>query len=287
MERVKELVAELGQIKVEILDEIARMNKIIKKLPEGELDVVIVRGEKYQYYWRFPKENNRKRKYLSQKKDAKLIAQLGDKRYAKEAIKNLEQNLKAIDIFLAKVTDEVGVYLADKLEEKGIPTTSRTCLSQKAKGTAWVEKKRREKKEDMTKNASYYEKYKSSQKFPTLGGDVVRSKGEGLIADILFSNQIPYAYEDKLEFGDEFKYPDFAIYDPVSDRVLYYEHFGRIDKEDYLMTTIMKLHFYLRHGLKPGVDFIFTFETEDEPLTTKMVYDVLAKYVNNVALKAA
>lgn len=285
MNRLKGLLEMLEELQGEIRKEITRLKSVLAYLPEGSLQLDYKNGPgREQYYIKKPGE---KRRYLSKKKDANLILQLGDKRYIIIALKNLEENLEAIAEFLKKANGNIGVYLADQLEMKGIHTTGKTCLSAKKKQLNWIEARKWEKMLDRKRNAKFYEKFKDWEIFETLAGDKVRSKGEGLIADILFTNNIAYAYETRLEFGNEHKYSDFVIYDPYTDREIIYEHFGRMDKNDYIYDTVRKLLLYLEHGLRPGIDFIFTFETKTKPLTTKKICEVVSEHITNVDLKVA
>lgn len=66
----------------------------------------------------------------------------------------------------------------------------------------------------------------------------MRSKSEAMIVKVLKQNKIPYRYEAKLLFGDIEMYPDFTIRHPKTGQWFYWEHFGLLDKADYVKTCI-------------------------------------------------
>jgi hypothetical protein len=105
----------------------------------------------------------------------------------------------------------------------------------------------------------------------------VRSKSEAMIAKVLKQNKIPYRYEAKLLLDDVEIYPDFTIRHPETGQLFYWEHFGLLDKTDYVKNMHSKLQLYTSHGLMPGINLITTYENKDNPLTFEMI-EMLAKY---------
>ena len=60
----------------------------------------------------------------------------------------------------------------------------------------------------------------------TLAGHKVRSKSEVIIANLLYTNHIPYRYEAALALNELTVYPDFTILHPTTQQFFYWEHFG-------------------------------------------------------------
>lgn len=84
----------------------------------------------------------------------------------------------------------------------------------------------------------------------TTRGDVVRSKSEALIAELLHARSIDYAYERKLTFDDgSFRYPDFTIEDDDLGRTVYWEHLGMLNDSVYAERWAAKRQWYLDHGV--------------------------------------
>lgn len=66
----------------------------------------------------------------------------------------------------------------------------------------------------------------------TLSGDMVRSKSEVIIANILFQSSIPFKYEEPLVAPDgSWRLPDFTI--EWNGEKYFWEHLGMLDNEDY------------------------------------------------------
>ena len=96
----------------------------------------------------------------------------------------------------------------------------------------------------------------------TNSGIYVRSKSERTIADLLDQYGVPYRYEAELTLGSENRSPDFTINRPYDGRMFLWEHFGRMDVEDYRRKTVEKLAFYARHGFFPYDNLICTYEKD-------------------------
>ncbi len=84
----------------------------------------------------------------------------------------------------------------------------------------------------------------------TTRGDVVRSKSEALIAELLHARKVEYAYERKLTFDDgSFRYPDFTIEDDDLGRTIYWEHLGMLNDSVYAKRWEKKRGWYSDHGV--------------------------------------
>lgn len=77
------------------------------------------------------------------------------------------------------------------------------------------------------------DKHKVGKIYKTLKGDMVRSKSEVIIANILFNEKINYEYEKELHYkaGAHPIKPDFTIY--VNGNEYYWEHLGMVGIEEY------------------------------------------------------
>ncbi len=101
--------------------------------------------------------------------------------------------------------------------------------------------------------------YQRSNNYPeklihnTYAGILVRSKSEVLIANALFSKQIPFRYEACLQLGSHTVYPDFTIRHPVTKKIYYWEHLGMMGEEDYLDNALTKIRRYCRNNIYPNL----------------------------------
>jgi ATP-dependent DNA helicase RecQ len=81
--------------------------------------------------------------------------------------------------------------------------------------------------------------------FKTRKGDLVRSKSEVIIANLLFESNIDYAYEKKLFYeGGKYIEPDFTI--KLGTDVIYWEHLGMIGADSYDDRWLKKKEIYER-----------------------------------------
>ncbi|MGP8281613.1 MAG: AAA family ATPase, partial [Desulfomonilaceae bacterium] len=79
----------------------------------------------------------------------------------------------------------------------------------------------------------------------TAKGEAVRSKSEVVIANSLFSKQINYLYEQRLDGHDgSCRFPDFTIKEDESGQVFYWEHLGMLNDSAYEKRWKQKLQWY-------------------------------------------
>ena len=98
----------------------------------------------------------------------------------------------------------------------------------------------------------------------------VRSKSEIIIADKLYDMGIPYKYEHPLFLdGIGNIYPDFTILKINTREEIYLEHFGMMDKPEYVSNFIKKQSTYINNGIIPGKNLFMTFETSERPLNIR------------------
>ena len=83
----------------------------------------------------------------------------------------------------------------------------------------------------------------------------------------LNQHHIPYRYECELVLGKSTFYPDFTIKHPVTDEILYWEHFGLMEDKLYCQNAYRKLQVYADNGIIPGKNLIVTFETRNNPFS--------------------
>lgn len=113
--------------------------------------------------------------------------------------------------------------------------------------------------------------YPESLIHKTLKGDFVRSKSEAIIANTLFLNKIPYKYEAPLCIEDITFYPDFTILHPQTLNIIYWEHFGLMDKLHYRENAFNKLKIYGNNNIFPSINLITTYETKQHPLDSTKI----------------
>jgi hypothetical protein len=87
----------------------------------------------------------------------------------------------------------------------------------------------------------------------------VRSKGELVIAEMLYRYEIPFRYEVELEIERYTFVPDFQLLRPRDRKVWYWEHCGLPYNEEYMEKHNWKLSMYRREGIVPWDNLIVTY----------------------------
>lgn len=86
----------------------------------------------------------------------------------------------------------------------------------------------------------------------TSRGLAVRSKSELLIAEALHASGMPFEYEKALTLGGVTRYPDFTLEDDISGRVVYWEHLGMLDRDEYRRSWERKQTWYATNEIYPA-----------------------------------
>ena len=100
----------------------------------------------------------------------------------------------------------------------------------------------------------------------TYFGLKTRSKSEALIAEALYRNKFSLYYEKKLFLADAYGnprtvYPDFAV--PMGrNHIVYWEHKGLLDSDDYLVRDAEKTRLYYINGIYTPYNLIVTSERQ-------------------------
>ena len=99
----------------------------------------------------------------------------------------------------------------------------------------------------------------------------VASGGEMYISARLDHFGIPYRYEDETGIPDLSYAPDFTIMRPRDHKIIYWEHFGKVTDDSYVMDNISKVRDYIRYGIKPWDNLIMTFSNEKGGYDGKLI----------------
>lgn len=232
----------------------------IKKLPEDDLYCFRYHknGSDYVAWYRQHEQDNRHVRTYIPKRDVKSAKLLARKTYVRHLLDDKKNELASINLFL----DNRRTDRHSKMLEFDSPY--RELLFEK--------------------NDWEYEEYEKSSDHPenlivpAPKGEMMRSKSEAMIAQALFSHQIPYRYEYVHYIQGHPIASDFTILHPKNGREVIWEHFGRISEQNYVDTTTFKINKYIKAGYVPGYDLIMTFETREHPLSYMEVEETIKKY---------
>ena len=112
----------------------------------------------------------------------------------------------------------------------------------------------------------------------TAKGDMVRSKSELSIMNILISKNVCFRYEENLYLVHGTLSPDFSIFVPSENRVKYLEHCGMMSDPGYVRRFTMKLQNYVSSGYIPWRDVFFTFDSGDGKIDSHAIDALIEMY---------
>ncbi len=232
----------------------------LKNAPQGNLRIRRNRG--YMEYYHRSKEDSpySNGKYVG-KKEIQLVKGIVQRDYDEIILKNVEERIKVIDVFLKKYskTDLQEIYHEIHPFRKSL--LSEVILPDEEYAKQW---------ESVEYNGKPFRDDESE--IITERGERVRSKSEKIIADKLLTLGIPYRYEYPLLLDGGIKmFPDFTILDKTTRKEIYLEHFGMMDNNEYVGNVIFKLDTYAKNKIYPGINLFFTYETGKQPLNIRVL----------------
>lgn len=238
-------LTEIEQVKRQI--EIVETD--LERAPEGSL-VCYLSEDKYRFYWQKYSGKKRDRIYLGEE-DWELKLALANKKVNRAVLTDYKNQLAALEAYEKKA----GVCRVDEVI-KSEPIRQLILEN----GEKWERQK-------------YETNYRFLKKRVHAGpnGVFLLSKSEANISWGLYDWQLPNQYEKKLYFDFDGVIPDFTIRDPASNRIILWEHFGKMDDPSYAERTYRKLDLYMKYGYFPGENLIVTFEDQNHPLTHQRI----------------
>lgn len=248
--QVKKLIISLEK-------ELESLEKKLRKLPEEEL--FCFKNGKY-YSWIRMDNITKERSYIK-KRERDYAELLALKKYYSSQYKRRKRELSLLNDFISKqgkIKEEPNDLLDENSPYSHLLRSKLSSFSDSI--SSWENT-------SFDKNLNYPEHLIHK----TLKGHFVRSKSEAIIANTLFLNNIPYHYEAGLHIEDITFFPDFTICHPETLDIIYWEHFGLMDKPQYREKTFYKLREYGNYGIIPSINLITTYETLDHPLDSSEI----------------
>ncbi len=227
--------------------ELLEIEKALENLPAGELKAYTNNGS---YRWYFT--NGQARQYLS-KANRPLAEKLAMKKYysfKKKYLLEMKENIESQILRQNNAQKEFEKFIQDEGYQELLREKVSNVIAN------WAN-------QDYKTNPYYPEQCN----VPCPSGHNVRSKSEAFIDMALNNHGITYRYESELVIGKQTYYPDFTLINPNTNEIVYWEHFGKMDDADYARAAFNKMKVYYEHGLVPGKNVIFTFETRLNPFT--------------------
>lgn len=133
-----------------------------------------------------------------------------------------------------------------------------------------------EKPEIVEYNNKFYE---ANLIHKTVRGELVRSKSEVIIANMLYERDVHYEYEKPLPLGDDgIKSPDFTISVIGQDEPIYWEHCGMMSNTDYRRRWEAKRTIYEKHGIIEGKNLIVSYDEDNGSIDSQRIAALLEQF---------
>ena len=229
-----------------------------KKLPHGNVRA-IKHGKGYQYYLR-DESNDPNGKYIP-RKELKWVRKMIQREYNEKVVERAREELKLIEKMEKYYQHGCVEDIYEKFAQgkqvliKAVACSTEQFLSE------WLN--------------TEYDKLpfrENSPEYYSNKGERMRSKSEVIIANLLDKWNVPYLYEKPLTLNNgRVVHPDFTIIDAERKRVIYWEHLGMLDDEEYLEKAILKIRQYEETGLCIGKSLIITGESSRQPMDVRLV----------------
>jgi hypothetical protein len=233
------------------------LEKSLSKAPEGNIRIIRVNGSA-QYYLRM-KPNDKNGTYLS-KSNTKQIKMYLQKSYDLKAKKLVDEELKNLTRCLGK-----NVELPHKLEQlySNYPEEARIHICPVSKSYEEMER------EWMARPYRRLDVNNVNAGYETNRGELVRSKSELNIANMLDHYHIAYKYECPVVLNNGIVvHPDFTVLNRDTGEEIYWEHRGMMDDSGYASKAVFKFKKYMQSGIILEKNLIITEETSLNPLGT-------------------
>lgn len=251
--------------RIQELENLLQNYKIITPKEKGSLKIT-KNKKRYQYYIKSPEAP--KGKYLN-KKSMPLIKELCQAYYEKKVFAVLKVQLKLLKKFMAAYELQSAETIYENLNE-GIKKYATPLIYNE------------EKFSELWNNSN--NKYESlafseeSSELISTAGIRVRSKSEMMIADCLTKNKIPFKYEFPIKTTTGITlHPDFICLNTKTHQQFLWEHFGLMDNSEYAVNMVQKDNLYRKNGFLQGKNLIYTFETKQQPITSREIETFIEK----------
>lgn len=273
-----ELYEQAVQERLRIEKEIKGLKTEIKKLPNGRIECHR-RGDDWS--WHVKKKGQKKKEYLSKKKDVRRAEALAYKRNTQRKIEYLENHLKALKDFTENDSPDALKKLKDK-REKTNPEINRLAGAYYDRVHPEIAEARERNLKQMNDNIQQFQgKEIDIKEYPvkSVWGLRFRSKTEALIYDRLRAHELLVLYEPDMELAGVVRSPDFIVYNKRTGQKFVWEHFGKMHDYGYHKKNKWKLLDYLDAGFIPNINMIATFEINDNSVDLVYIESLIENFL--------
>lgn len=272
MEKIKQMITDQIKEHEQVQN---RINQFLINAPKGTLKIQTKNNRPY-YYWQYQGEDGRMQQQYLPKNQTTITEQLAQKRYYEKIKPMVKENLAALYHFekyyhFHEITEAFD-SLSSARKELVIPF--RKTVKELVR--EWA-----------TEEYEPYQAHPESLRFETENGEMVRSKSECIIANLLYKQRenLLYKYERPIDlsiYGKDYTiHPDFTVLNTHTGKITYWEHAGLMDDPKYGSDFVWKYNLYQANNIIPGKDVIFTCESQLNPLDIGLVKKMIERLVGD------
>lgn len=266
---MNQLFYELNKRKEYLQDLMREIDIRLYTSPQGALRVSNIKG--IPRYYHMTKVGDTQGKYI-QKKNKNLACQLAQKDYMQKLYREAAKELESINIYLTNHGEADLEKVYDGLNQYRKEIVTPLVITDEMHAEQW--------RNEMYETNPYHLEDKV---YPTKKDEMVRSKSEVLLADMYYELGIPYRYEAELRLKNgKRKYPDFTLLNIKTREVIYHEHLGLMDNEEYRQANFVKLDEYRKNGIYPGKNLIITYEGEGAYINIKEIKQMIQEIFGKI-----
>lgn len=249
-------------------DEIALESKMLSRLAVSWIEASLICKESRGIRRFYLKEGKNSRPKYLRRADYKAAEKVLQDKVAQKTREILERNISELESTLKKISDYDADSVLVKMPAAYARFQDELLLKRDHSEAAFPQ--------------SENPKDRAGLRFRTSFGLYVRSKNEVLIAEALYAAGLEFWYEKRLElvvksgdgYNTDVEYPDFTIKAPDGS-IIYWEHFGMMDKQDYQEKNYRKLQNYLANGIYPPHNMILTFDGDSMPFDNGAIWRII------------
>lgn len=243
-----------------------RLRKKLKRAPAGRLRLGKSNGV-VQYFW--VKSNKKSEgEYISKEKLAQ-VRSLAQKRYDEQMLKEILDEIKVLELVRKRYHPSTLEKIYSSMGHDRMSLVEPAVLQEDAFAERWL-------------SVPYEGKafLEDSAEQVTSSGIRVRSKSEAIIAETLNRLGVPFRYECPLNMGAESCwYPDFTCLNMRTREEFLWEHFGLMDKPDYVQGFVSKVVKLSSKGFDVGRNLIISVENLNHPMTPAYAERLIKRFL--------
>ena len=267
----KEQQTEMFMQRLSYLESIKHVvEKKLKSAPEGTLRVCSGNGRIQYYHRRCP--SDRGGVYLGKNDDA-IVKKLAEKDYCIRLYRAIEEETGVIQKYLAELPDVLPEDVYGNLNKNRRQLVDPIIETEKMYEQRWMNTAFERNPFPIDDSA-----------FLTDRGELVRSKSELIIANILARKGVAYKYECPLRLKTRERtigtvYPDFTVLHARERKEIYWEHLGMMDNPEYAEKAVQKINSYNLCGIYQKDRLIVTSETSRVPINVRQIEGIIDCYL--------